>query len=60
MRNSAASASGDAHELPRMFSAKRNGEMRKSASAVIARSSCDEAIQNLSAERLWIASLRSQ
>ncbi len=27
---------------------------------VIARSPCDEAIQNLSAERLWIASLRSQ
>jgi len=28
--------------------------------SVIARSSCDEAIQNPSAERLWIASLRSQ
>jgi hypothetical protein len=29
-------------------------------SAVIARSSCDEAIQNLSAEAVCIASLRSQ
>ncbi|WP_206734815.1 hypothetical protein, partial [Bradyrhizobium zhanjiangense] len=28
--------------------------------SVIARSPRDEAIQNLSAERLWIASLRSQ
>ncbi|MGY3035530.1 hypothetical protein ACVIIV_004700 [Bradyrhizobium sp. USDA 4354] len=27
---------------------------------VIARSPCDEAIQNPSAERFWIASLRSQ
>jgi hypothetical protein len=27
---------------------------------VIARSTCDEAIQAASAERLWIASLRSQ
>jgi hypothetical protein len=29
-------------------------------SSVIARSPCDEAIQNLSAEGFWIASLRSQ
>ncbi len=31
-----------------------------SVSTVIARSACDEAIQTASAERLWIASLRSQ
>jgi hypothetical protein len=34
----------------------RNGCFR----VVIARSTCDEAIQNSSAEAVWIASLRSQ
>src|SRR3569623_527305 len=32
----------------------------ESSAVVIARSTCDEAIQNPSAERFWIASLRSQ